>query len=524
LLLLITLGSAFVAQAGADDKAANDNAGLLNFSPAIAATVPIDPDVAALSEYARQTFSAGAKPNFSPVSAHRSASGAHGAVPHSASAHGESPHAGAPHAGLPHATMPRYSTIGAPSATLKLPDDPSIRRFNDYVRYGAAMRVATAPEQRILRFHERRLERAGQPRVMREPDYATLMPTVRDEGFVKTWVALDQLEDSYAEAPQFDFVQILGAKIDGSKPILIAAQKQAKPVAGGRAPMVAPAPGDPDGRYFVGSKPCETCHAGLFDEFGETLMGRGVKSGKITAQGKMECETCHGPGSGHVNGGGGREKGGIRSFRLNDQRGVDVEDYNGICLNCHEKSDQTYWKASVHESRGVACVNCHTVMRKVQARYQIKFPTVGETCYQCHKDRKAQAQRTSHMPLRENKITCASCHNPHGSPTEALLKEATVNDTCYTCHADKRGPFLFEHAPVRENCLNCHQPHGSNHESLLIVARPRLCQQCHPAGHSQAGLSAAPGGSMRYAAGSSCQNCHTNIHGSNSPSGGRWHR
>jgi DmsE family decaheme c-type cytochrome len=133
------------------------------------------------------------------------------------------------------------------------------------------------------------------------------------------------------------------------------------------------------------------------------------------------------------------------------------------------------------------------------------------------------------MPLRENKITCASCHNPHGSPTEALLKEATVNDTCYTCHADKRGPFLFEHAPVRENCLNCHQPHGSNHEALLNIARPRLCQQCHPAGHSQAGLGVASAGAagtntMRYVAGSSCQNCHTNVHGSNSPSGSRWHR
>jgi predicted CXXCH cytochrome family protein len=78
---------------------------------------------------------------------------------------------------------------------------------------------------------------------------------------------------------------------------------------------------------------------------------------------------------------------------------------------------------------------------------------------------------------------------------------------------------------VRENCLNCHEPHGSMNESLLIVARERLCQECHPAGHSQAGLAASTNtNATRYAAGNSCQNCHTNIHGSNSPSGGRWHR
>ena len=44
----------------------------------------------------------------------------------------------------------------------------------------------------------------------------------------------------------------------------------------------------------------------------------------------------------------------------------------------------------------------------------------------------------------------------------ANLKAASVNEQCYTCHTEKRGPFLWEHAPVRESCLNCHTPHGSN--------------------------------------------------------------
>jgi hypothetical protein len=47
-----------------------------------------------------------------------------------------------------------------------------------------------------------------------------------------------------------------------------------------------------------------------------------------------------------------------------------------------------------------------------------------------------------------------------------------VNEVCYACHAEKRGPLLWEHAPVRENCMNCHNAHGSNHDKLLVAARP----------------------------------------------------
>src|SRR3546814_15420878 len=57
------------------------------------------------------------------------------------------------------------------------------------------------------------------------------------------------------------------------------------------------------------------------------------------------------------------------------------------------------------------------------------------------------------------------------------------SDVCssdlYQCHAEKRGPMLFEHAPVRDSCLNCHTPHGSNQHALLVAPIPLLCQQCH---------------------------------------------
>ncbi|MCG6206506.1 DmsE family decaheme c-type cytochrome [Rhodopseudomonas sp. HC1] len=480
--------------------------------PAAAAGSLADPTVDALIDYAH-TLKKSGQPglNYSPVPAD------HGLSTAAASAHaGIMPHGSS---GSSRRFATHFSGHAHAKPSLKLPETAELKRLDTTLQLVATFSIATTAEQRVLRFHETRKALAAMP--ARAPDFALQMQDPRDDTTLSNWVAIENFDDSIDRPQRFDFVQILAGKGEDWQPILIAAQKQPKAAAGSRAPMVAPAPGDPDGRYFVGSKPCETCHAGLFDEFQQTVMGRNIKSGKMTPQGKMECETCHGPGSGHVNGGGGREKGGIRSFRLNDSRGVDIAEYNGVCLTCHEKGDQTYWQGSPHESRGLACVSCHTVMRKTSPRNQLKTPLVMDTCFQCHKDRKAQLQRTSHMPIRENKITCVNCHNPHGSATEKLLREATVNDVCYTCHADKRGPFLFEHPPVRENCLNCHEPHGSNHEALLVVARPRLCQQCHTNPHNQPGLGAA---SMRYQVGNACQNCHTNIHGSNSPSGGRWHR
>jgi len=210
----------------------------------------------------------------------------------------------------------------------------------------------------------------------------------------------------------------------------------------------------------------------------------------------------------------GSSVGGIISFRKDDPSRR-VEDNNAICLACHERGDRTYWDGSIHETRGIACTDCHTVMRLVSLKAGLKTQWEPETCFQCHKDRRAQIFRSSHMPVREGKIVCSNCHNPHGSATEALLRENSINDNCYRCHAEKRGPFLFEHAPVRENCLSCHDPHGTTNEYLLKVSRPRLCAECHGFGHGS--LTKGPLAVESF--GRSCQNCHTAVHGSNSPSG-----
>ena len=165
-------------------------------------------------------------------------------------------------------------------------------------------------------------------------------------------------------------------------------------------------------------------------------------------------------------------------------------------------------------------------MRRVSDRHLLSGRSEVETCSQCHLMPRSQTWRNSHMPLRsgpgtrdigsEGWMSCSSCHNPHGTISDALIDAISVNDGCYSCHADKRGPFLWEHAPVNESCLNCHEPHGSINPAMLRVAPPRLCQSCHTETlhPSEARLQQS-----RFVVGKSCANCHRAVHGSNHPSG-----
>ena len=78
----------------------------------------------------------------------------------------------------------------------------------------------------------------------------------------------------------------------------------------------------------------------------------------------------------------------------------------------------------------------------IEAVYLAK-ETAPEVCFTCHKMKKMQFQKSSHMPLMEGKIACVDCHNPHGSPNPGLLIENSVNENCTKCHSEKAGPMLW---------------------------------------------------------------------------------
>ncbi len=249
---------------------------------------------------------------------------------------------------------------------------------------------------------------------------------------------------------------------------------------------------------------CLTCH----EEQGKSLAA--TIHGKL-AGGAPDCESCHGPGQAHVDAGGG--KGTI----FNPAKG-DAAKVVAHCMSCHdEREGRRFFAASTHAAEGLSCASCHGIHspKKVKEGF-LRDGSTTALCLSCHKNMEKSLFERSRHPLREGKMACVSCHDPHGAPTRHMLKAASANDLCFTCHAEKRGPFLFSHSPVTENCMNCHNPHGSSQEQLLVRRESRLCQSCHLEGKHQtiAGQPNDTWNSYRM-----CTNCHTNIHGSNHPSG-----
>jgi len=125
--------------------------------------------------------------------------------------------------------------------------------------------------------------------------------------------------------------------------------------------------------------------------------------------------------------------------------------------------------------------------------------------------------RFNHMPVREGAISCSSCHNVHGSTNVKLLKTGTtVDESCASCHAEKRGPYLWEHAPVANACVTCHDPHGSNNDRMLAAKQPYLCQRCHVTSRHPPtvyeGFTLQNSTNANKIFGRSCTSCHQQIH------------
>lgn len=242
------------------------------------------------------------------------------------------------------------------------------------------------------------------------------------------------------------------------------------------------------------------------------------------APGGLQCEACHGPGARHSQ----KDSNKLtttNSFKADSFLGV--AERNQACLGCHQDQTRNAWHGSAHDRSQVACTDCHK-MHTAGGDRVLARATQPAVCYACHKQQRADFQKPSSHPVRHGKMGCGDCHNAHGSgAATAQLAKPTLNQTCTSCHADKRGPLLWEHAPVAEDCSTCHASHGSVRAALLSKPAPLLCQQCHssqghpsvprtPAGLPGAGSAGA--GAIFISAGS-CSNCHTQVHGSNHPAG-----
>jgi predicted CXXCH cytochrome family protein len=225
---------------------------------------------------------------------------------------------------------------------------------------------------------------------------------------------------------------------------------------------IAPPPEIP-GASFVGNAACVDCHAKYMRIFPASPHARlHVETAKMP--GNSGCESCHGPGSKHVAVGGGNGK-----FIVNPGRDP-------------------------------------------------------QSCFACHLEVHTEFNLPQHHPVREGKMNCVQCHDPHGQdimkPAGGLAM-ARLNEQCASCHRAQSKRVVFEHEALREGCTTCHAPHGSINRKLLVQADPNLCLRCH------AQLPTPDGASRRiiigkkdhtsYLTRGTCwtSTCHTAVHGSN---------
>jgi predicted CXXCH cytochrome family protein len=184
------------------------------------------------------------------------------------------------------------------------------------------------------------------------------------------------------------------------------------------------APPQIPGATYVGSQKCAECHEEQSSHFkGATHSRLALKDEKGH---EIGCEACHGPGSLHV------KVGGSKSTIINPRRSP-------------------------------------------------------EACFQCHLDKRAEFSLPNAHPVLAGNISCIDCHDVHrGDAVRGGAHDlAGANENCTKCHTEQRGPFVYEHAAMREGCTVCHNPHGSVNQKMLVARDANLCLRCH--------LDSAPG-------------------------------
>ncbi len=273
-----------------------------------------------------------------------------------------------------------------------------------------------------------------------------------------------------------------------------------------KKPTPAPAV---DASKYVGSETCKGCHEDIYKKFELTPHWK-TTFWKRAGSEAMGCESCHGPGADHVNGGGDKSK--IFIFKR-----ATTKQSSERCLECHQYGEEhSNFTRSMHRINDVSCTDCHSPHHAKESQFLL-VQGQPQLCFSCHLETKPQFNKPFRHRVNEKLVKCTDCHNQHGGfLTRQLRSTAAQDQVCFKCHVDKAGPFVFEHHAIKpEGCVACHMPHGSSNPRLLKRSQINvLCLECHslttdtgpasiPTFHNQA---------QKYQA---CTMCHAQIHGSN---------
>ena len=101
---------------------------------------------------------------------------------------------------------------------------------------------------------------------------------------------------------------------------------------------------------YVGEDTCLTCH----DTQSYKGTAHALKFNARTPAATHGCESCHGAGKAHVEGGGDKTK-------IINPKNLDARTASDTCTTCHNRGTHALWGGSQHDQRNVGCISCHSI-------------------------------------------------------------------------------------------------------------------------------------------------------------------
>ncbi|MGH9584016.1 MAG: cytochrome c3 family protein [Bryobacteraceae bacterium] len=142
----------------------------------------------------------------------------------------------------------------------------------------------------------------------------------------------------------------------------------------------------------------------------------------------VQCERCHGPGSGHINAAkAGASMEAIRKEIVNPGR-FRAEALIQFCGQCHRLPTPDMGSEP-----------------ELENPVTVRFAPIGLLASRCFRISRA--------------ISCLTCHNPHENPRPRT--DMSYSRTCLACHADDRTPEKLCRRDEKQNCLPCHMKQAS---------------------------------------------------------------
>ncbi len=182
---------------------------------------------------------------------------------------------------------------------------------------------------------------------------------------------------------------------------------------------------------------------------------------KRVAEWNVGCERCHGPGSEHV---AHPSRGNIFNPAQTDEVAA-----NDTCVQCHSQGRPL---TNPIEGRYYDWPVGYHVGQKLQEFWKLEDCTLGQTTFYYFPDCTAHKNRMQgndfvQSVMYRHGITCASCHDVHGTENYAQLRKP-ANQICLDCHGpwSANGPHtatLQEHTHHQagspgSQCVACHMP------------------------------------------------------------------